>query len=43
MKLSIENLSLSIGHEQILKDISIQTEEGKFVGLIGSNGSGKST
>ena len=43
MKLTVDALNLTIGDQQILKDISVQTQEGQFVGLIGSNGSGKST
>ncbi|EAC5434065.1 ABC transporter ATP-binding protein, partial [Listeria monocytogenes] len=43
MKLAVEKLNLTIGDQQILKDISVQTAQGQFVGLIGSNGSGKST
>lgn len=43
MKLTIEKLSLSISNHQILQDVSMKTKEKQFVGLIGSNGSGKSS
>ena len=39
--ISIENVSLSIGTAQILRDISVSFEEGQIHGIIGRNGSGK--
>ena len=38
-----ENIEFSWGTKQILKSVSIDAEEGKFIGVIGPNGSGKST
>ena len=38
-----ENIEYSWGTKQILKRVSIDAEEGKFIGVIGPNGSGKST
>lgn len=43
MKVSAEKICLSYGADQILKNVSIGTENKEFVGLIGPNGSGKST
>ena len=37
-----ENIEFSWGTKQILKRVSIDAEEGKFIGVIGPNGSGKS-
>ncbi len=37
----IENLSLTIGKAEILKDINLNLESGKIHGLVGRNGSGK--
>ena len=41
--LKIEKLSISYGNKEILKDINITINEGEFVGIIGPNGTGKST
>lgn len=43
MNLSIENLSVSITSQKIIKDITMHVNQGQFVGLIGPNGCGKST
>lgn len=43
MELNVENISVSIGNREIVKDISLAVRSNKFVGLIGPNGSGKST
>ena len=39
--ISIENVSLSIGTAQILRDISVSFEKGQIHGIIARNGSGK--
>ena len=41
--ISVDNLSFSYGKNKVLNDISFYIEEGDFVGIIGPNGSAKST
>ena len=41
--LKIENLTVSVNNKKILKDFSLDIEDGKIVGLMGPNGTGKST
>ncbi|HSH35426.1 ABC transporter ATP-binding protein [Schnuerera sp.] len=41
--LEVDNLSFSYGSNKVLKDVSFRIEEGDFVGIIGPNGSAKST
>ena len=41
--LRVENLSVQIGSDQILKDINLHVHCGELVALIGPNGAGKST
>lgn len=43
MIITLENLCFSYEEAQILKDISFTIQEGKFVGVIGPNGGGKTT
>jgi branched-chain amino acid transport system ATP-binding protein len=43
MFFEIQNLSVRFGGAQVLKDISIQMEQGEIVTIIGSNGAGKTT
>lgn len=43
MHLKIDNLSYHIEGTQILKEVSLDVDDGDFVGLIGPNGCGKST
>mgnify|MGYP000106073127 FL=1 len=41
--ISAKNLSKSFGDFQALKDVNVSIEKGQIVGLIGSNGAGKTT
>ena len=41
--LSIKDLSFGYGEHVVLKNISLEVEQGSYVSLIGHNGSGKST
>ena len=41
--LKIENLSKNFGEKKVLKDVNFSIESGKIVGLLGKNGTGKST
>lgn len=41
--LKVENLAVNYGHIEAARGISIEVGEGEFVGMIGSNGAGKST
>ena len=43
MSVKIENLSFSYGSHEVLRDISIDVEEGTLVNVLGPNGTGKST
>ena len=43
MKLEVRNLSKSYGKKEVLKEIDFDFESGKIYGLIGRNGSGKTT
>ena len=43
MKLKIRNLSKSYGKKNVLNSVNFTFEEGKIYGLIGRNGSGKTT
>lgn len=43
MKLSVDNISVSIAKKEIVKQVSLEVASNKTVGLIGANGSGKST
>ncbi len=40
--LKVENLSLSFGNSQILRDISFVVEKGEMLAVVGESGSGKS-
>jgi len=39
----IENLSFSYGKNEVLKNINLSIDKGDFVGIVGPNGSGKTT
>lgn len=39
----IKNLNVAFNGKDILKDITLDLEEGKFLGIVGPNGSGKTT
>ena len=41
--LEIKNVNKSFGKNQILYDINLTIPKGKIVGLLGKNGTGKST
>ena len=41
--LRVENLAVTIGGSQILKDMNLHIHCGEMVALIGPNGAGKST
>lgn len=40
---SIRDLSFSYGNNDVLNDVSFDIEKGDFVGIVGPNGSAKST
>ena len=41
--ISVNNLSLYFGGQDIFKDISFMVNKGDKIGLVGKNGAGKST
>ena len=41
--IKIENLNKNFGEKQILKDITLTIPKGKIIGLLGKNGTGKTT
>ena len=41
--LEIKNLNKSYGKKQALTDVNLNLERGRIVGLLGPNGSGKTT
>ena len=43
MRLAVEKLNKSFGKKHVLKDVSFAAESGSALGLIGRNGSGKTT
>lgn len=43
MEVRIEHVSKRYGRKQVLKDVSLHTQSGRCIGILGANGSGKST
>ena len=43
MKLIIKNLKKNFEKKEVLKDINFEFEKGKIYGLLGRNGTGKTT
>ena len=41
--LNIKNINTYFGKKKIIKDVSFKIEPGEIVGLVGSNGAGKTT
>lgn len=43
MSIFSQNISLSYGEKEILKNLSIEVKQGKITTLLGPNGAGKSS
>ncbi|GAA2314369.1 ABC transporter ATP-binding protein [Streptomyces violaceusniger] len=43
MKLTVDRLHVTLDHNPILRDVSLEARKADIVGLVGPNGSGKST
>ncbi len=43
MKIELEHISKNYGRRNVLRDVSVTTESGSCVGILGGNGCGKST
>ena len=41
--LKCTNLSKSYGDKEVLKSVNLEIKEGRIIGLLGKNGTGKST
>jgi len=42
-KVKFENITFSYGSNTILKDLSLEIEDGQIMGIVGPSGSGKTT
>ncbi len=43
MKIELEHISKKYGRKDVLRNVSVETESGSCVGILGGNGCGKST
>ena len=43
MSVAIEHISMRIGRQQVLDDVTLHIGDGEVLGLLGPNGAGKST
>ena len=43
MKLRVENLMKSYNGRKVVRDVSLEVNQGEIVGLLGPNGAGKTT
>lgn len=43
MQIKIEHIAKRYGRKQVLTDVCLEAQEGSCIGILGSNGSGKST
>lgn len=43
MEIICDDLTIQLGHKDIVKNLALKAEAGAFIGVIGPNGSGKST
>ena len=43
MSLTVEHINKSFAHVQVIKDLSMEVQEGAIFGFLGANGAGKTT